>query len=200
MEIYQSPQDRFVANFIGLTNFIDGRVKSSPCDTASIREVETACGDLSCVLDEGMKPGDPVIVVVRPEDIRVINDSKPRHNLFQGKVNAVIFMGDSLECQVLVGKPAPADETASFVPRATRSEYFIGIAGRMLPSAARAMNHQASYARKSPRHDRLAGLNVLRPAELGIIDFTQSFDFEFHSEIELRCDLDRLYGTGNVPR
>jgi len=103
MEIYQSPQDRFVANFIGLTNFIDGRVKSSPCETASIREVETACGDLSCVLDAGMKPGDPVIVVVRPEDIRVITDSRPRHNLFQGKVNAVIFMGDSLECQVLVG-------------------------------------------------------------------------------------------------
>jgi iron(III) transport system ATP-binding protein len=46
---------------------------------------------------------NPVIVVVRPEDIRVITDSRPRHNLFQGKVNAVIFMGDSLECQVLVG-------------------------------------------------------------------------------------------------
>jgi len=78
-------------------------VKPSPCETASIREVETACGDLSCVLDAGMKPGDPVIVIVRPEDIRVITDSKPRHNLFKGKVNAVIFMGDSLECQVLVG-------------------------------------------------------------------------------------------------
>ncbi|HEV8724528.1 MAG TPA: ABC transporter ATP-binding protein [Candidatus Binatia bacterium] len=103
MEIYQSPQDRFVANFIGLTNFIDGRVKPSPCETPSIREVETACGDLSCVLDEGMKSGDPVIVVVRPEDIRVVTDSRPQHNLFQGKVNAVIFMGDSLECQVLVG-------------------------------------------------------------------------------------------------
>jgi iron(III) transport system ATP-binding protein len=103
MKIYQSSQDRFVANFIGLTNFIDGRVKPSPCETASIREVETACGDLSCVLDEGMKPGDPVIVVVRPEDIRVVTDARPRHNLFQGKVNAVIFMGDSLECQVLVG-------------------------------------------------------------------------------------------------
>ena len=58
MKIYQSSQDRFVANFIGLTNFIDGRVKPSPCETASIREVETACGDLSCVLDEGMKPGE----------------------------------------------------------------------------------------------------------------------------------------------
>src|SRR4029453_10815728 len=103
MKIYQSSQDRFVANFIGLTNFIDGRVKPSPCETASIREVEIACGDSSWVLDAGMKPGDPVIVIVRPEDIRVITDSKPRQNLFKGKVNTVIFMGDSLECQVLVG-------------------------------------------------------------------------------------------------
>ena len=103
VEIYQSPQDRFVANFIGLTNFIEGRVKSSASKETSEGEVETASGNLRCVLSDGMKPGDAVIIVIRPEDIQVASDFTPRRNLLQGKVDAVIFMGDSLECQVLVG-------------------------------------------------------------------------------------------------
>ena len=103
VEIYQSPQDRFVANFIGLTNFIEGRVKSGASKETSEGEVETGSGILRCVLSDGMKPGDAVIIVVRPEDIQVASDFTPRCNLLQGKVDAVIFMGDSLECQVLVG-------------------------------------------------------------------------------------------------
>jgi iron(III) transport system ATP-binding protein len=103
MEIYQSPQDRFVANFIGLTNFIEGKVKSSASKETSEGEVETGSGILRCVLSDGMKPGDAVIIVVRPEDIHVAGDFTPHRNLLQGKVDAVIFMGDSLECQVLVG-------------------------------------------------------------------------------------------------
>jgi len=103
VEIYQSPQDRFVANFIGLTNFIEGRVKSSASKETSEGEVETASGNLRCVLSDGMKPGDAVIIVIRPEDIQVAGDFTPRRNLLKGKVDAVIFMGNSLECQVLVG-------------------------------------------------------------------------------------------------
>ena len=103
VEIYQSPQDRFVANFIGLTNFIEGRVKSGANDTSSIGEVDTACGHLRCTLTESMKPGDPVVLVVRPEDIHVTSDTSTDCNLLQGKVDAVIFMGDALECQVSVG-------------------------------------------------------------------------------------------------
>jgi iron(III) transport system ATP-binding protein len=50
-----------------------------------------------------MKPGDAAVLIVRPEDIHVATDCTPRPNLLQGKVDAVIFMGDSMECQVLIG-------------------------------------------------------------------------------------------------
>jgi iron(III) transport system ATP-binding protein len=103
VEIYQSPQDRFVANFIGLTNFIEGRVRSSASGAALMGEVETACGNLRCVLNEDMNPGDRIVLVVRPEDIHLAGATSATCNLLQGKVDAVIFMGDALECQVSVG-------------------------------------------------------------------------------------------------
>jgi iron(III) transport system ATP-binding protein len=103
VEIYQSPQDRFVANFIGLTNFIEGRVKTAADTKTAQGDVETACGTLRCVLNTDMKAGDSVIVVIRPEDIQIETNSAPGRNVLQGKVDAVIFMGDSLECQVEVG-------------------------------------------------------------------------------------------------
>jgi iron(III) transport system ATP-binding protein len=103
MEIYQAPQERFVANFIGLTNFIEGKVQNAAGD-GRLGTVETACGKLRCVLPDGLAPGENVLIIVRPEDINVISKPNvPQENVLNGKVDAVIFMGDALECQLSVG-------------------------------------------------------------------------------------------------
>jgi len=104
MEIYQAPQERFVANFIGLTNFIEGRVQRTPNGEPPLGEVETPSGKLRCVLPKEIAIGDPVVLVVRPEDINLLTESSASSaNVLRGKVEAVIFMGDALECQVSVG-------------------------------------------------------------------------------------------------
>lgn len=104
MEIYQSPQERFVANFIGLTNFLEARVQNGPTGEQHLGEVETTSGKLRCVLPNGIGPGESVVLVVRPEDINLLSDSSPpRGNVLRGKVDAVIFMGEALECQVSIG-------------------------------------------------------------------------------------------------
>jgi iron(III) transport system ATP-binding protein len=104
MEIYQAPQERFVANFIGLTNFVEGRVLSAAKDETRIGVVETASGKLCCVLPDGILAGDNVVVVVRPEDINIIAESvRDDENVLRATVDAVIFMGDALECQLAVG-------------------------------------------------------------------------------------------------
>ncbi len=100
MEIYQSPRERFVANFIGLTNFLEGRVKK----VGRPGEVETPSGSLKCILPEGAAPGEGVVIVIRPEDVKLaIGPFAQEENVLEGKVEAVIFMGDTLECQVTVG-------------------------------------------------------------------------------------------------
>ena len=105
MEIYQAPQERFVANFIGLTNFIEGRVQSTPNGESVFGEVETPSGWLRCILPDGLAKGDSVVLMVRPEDIVLSTQSvAPPTNVLHGKVEAVIFMGEALECQVAVGR------------------------------------------------------------------------------------------------
>jgi len=102
VEIYQAPREKFVAHFIGLTNFLEGRA-DAPC-AAGIGEVATASGKLRCVLPENIGAGDSVIVVIRPEDIKIVADADSgADNILCGQVEATIFMGDALECQLSVG-------------------------------------------------------------------------------------------------
>ncbi|HEY3306346.1 MAG TPA: ABC transporter ATP-binding protein [Candidatus Binatia bacterium] len=100
LEIYGAPQDRFVANFIGLSNFLEGRVTKA----GQPGEVETPSGTLKCVLPEGITAGEAVVVVIRPEDVN-LNADGPAHNenILEGKIETIVFMGDALECQVAVG-------------------------------------------------------------------------------------------------
>ena len=69
-----------------------------------IGEVATPNGKLLCVLPDGAVTGENVIVVVRPEDINIVAASQAANeNVLRGNVDAVIFMGDALECQLSVG-------------------------------------------------------------------------------------------------
>ena len=100
IEIYRAPKERFVANFIGLTNFLDGHV-TLPSNGSGLGMVETKSGILSCVVPAGAKVGDKVTVVVRPEDITLDSGaSQPGDNRMEGKVAAALFMGEAMEYQV----------------------------------------------------------------------------------------------------
>jgi iron(III) transport system ATP-binding protein len=101
LEIYGAPQDRFVANFIGLSNFLEGRVQKN---SGPLGEVETPSGILKCVLPDGIAAGETVVVVIRPEDVNLDAGAVgPNENVLEGKIEAIVYMGDALECQVAVG-------------------------------------------------------------------------------------------------
>ncbi len=104
MEIYQSPKERFVANFIGMANFLEGKVKQLPTRENGPGTVETCDGTLKCVLPDKAAVQDSVVVVVRPEDISLVPERRCiESNIFHGKVEAVVFIGEALECQVSLG-------------------------------------------------------------------------------------------------
>ncbi len=102
-ELYTSPQNKFVANFIGTNNFFEGKVIDS-LGSGSPMRVEITQYRLSCFLPEGMNKGDKVVLAIRPECINLFKQ-KPvsGENLLDGKVQDVIFLGDCLDCRVLVG-------------------------------------------------------------------------------------------------
>lgn len=66
-EIYNQPASRFVANFIGETNFLDGEVVAITGDVATIALAAGAVAVPAAGLDAGQK----VTLAIRPEQVRI---------------------------------------------------------------------------------------------------------------------------------
>ena len=81
-DIYNAPQNAFVADFIGESNILDGVMLQDYL-------VEFFGRRFSC-LDAGFAPNEPVDVVIRPEDIDIV---EPVKGHLTGTVTAVTFKG-----------------------------------------------------------------------------------------------------------
>ena len=101
--IYEKPRNRFVAEFIGSSNFIDAEVLGADTPDGLWR-VRTKLGDLSASSEARLSPGAKVTVSVRPENVEMY-DSAPAGaaNLFQAVIDAKIFQGDFSEFQLRAG-------------------------------------------------------------------------------------------------
>lgn len=86
-QIYREPASPFVADFIGMMNFIPGQTNNDPC---SIR-----CGSLTlrCLASNSIEPSSPVTVAIRPEDIRLRVEVPAGANIIPAKVEALEFLG-----------------------------------------------------------------------------------------------------------
>src|SRR5215211_2243451 len=89
-EIYERPASKYVADFIGETNFIDGVVKGQNGSTV---EVEFEGTGVICVeSSRSFTNGQHVSVALRPEKLRLNTESKEGNNL-KGRVEDVIYIG-----------------------------------------------------------------------------------------------------------
>jgi spermidine/putrescine transport system ATP-binding protein len=84
-EVYEQPQTRFVAEFLGAANLIPGRVGSGGIDTE--------IGFLQLNKMPGWKQGT---VAIRPERIRIA-DSAPEKNGVKAKVTEAIYRGTNVD-------------------------------------------------------------------------------------------------------
>ncbi|MBQ1406985.1 MAG: ABC transporter ATP-binding protein [Eubacterium sp.] len=89
-EIYNEPQNAFVAQFIGDSNIVDGIMLED-------RLVEIYGAAFPCI-DEGFGEKQPVDVVIRPEDIII---RKPGMGKMDGVVTSNVFIGVHYEMIVL---------------------------------------------------------------------------------------------------
>ena len=89
VDIYNEPINSFVADFIGESNIIYGTMKEDYLANFGGR-------DFPCV-DRGFSPDEPVVVVVRPEDIDLVAE---REETINGVVTSQIFMGVHYEIRL----------------------------------------------------------------------------------------------------
>jgi putrescine transport system ATP-binding protein len=92
-EVYEYPQNRFVAEFIGNVNLFDGTVIDDERDSTSMRSADI---DGLLQVDHGIScaPNQDVSVAIRPEKIRISREPIDLEvNATTGVISDVAYMG-----------------------------------------------------------------------------------------------------------
>ena len=103
-DIYNEPENAFVADFIGESNIVDGFMLAD-------YKVRFSGHTFECV-DKGFEKNQPVDVVVRPEDVDVVSVEK---GMLEGTVTSVTFKGVHYEIIVDIGGFKWMIQTTDFV-------------------------------------------------------------------------------------
>jgi iron(III) transport system ATP-binding protein len=85
IEIYRRPASPFVADFIGVMNFLRGTLLGP--GRVRLGQLELACEA------NGAAAGTGVTVAIRPEDIRVLDAAGAGENAFAARIEAMTFLG-----------------------------------------------------------------------------------------------------------
>ncbi|MBW2059791.1 MAG: ABC transporter ATP-binding protein [Deltaproteobacteria bacterium] len=91
-ELYENPASRFVADFIGETNFLDVRVESIEED--SIIVSNPSIPRIRVPKGSGFAVGQEAHLSIRPEKITFVNGSDSVNSTVSGVVEEIIYMGD----------------------------------------------------------------------------------------------------------
>ena len=96
-EIYRGSATTFVADFIGLTNFLKGKVKDIKGDLLSVSVYDALVG---LKVEDGFKIGEDVTIVTRPEMLKF---SKEGPSNIRGVVKNVFFLGSLARYEIQIG-------------------------------------------------------------------------------------------------
>lgn len=91
-DIYNEPANKFVADFIGESNLLDGIMLDDY--KVEFRGVVFECSD------KGFAKNEPIDVVIRPEDITIV---EKENGMLIGTVTSVVFKGVHYEMEVMEG-------------------------------------------------------------------------------------------------
>ncbi|OWZ84562.1 ABC transporter ATP-binding protein [Natranaerobius trueperi] len=90
-EIYQYPENKFVANFVGQSNILEGKMGKDE------QSVITDIGVIPCNHTHGFKEGEEVYISIRPDSLEMDNTGK-----IAGIIKETIFTGESIDAIVEV--------------------------------------------------------------------------------------------------
>ncbi|MBI3506562.1 MAG: ABC transporter ATP-binding protein [Proteobacteria bacterium] len=103
-DLYERPANRFVADFVGRSNFIEGRIEA-PGRFVSQGGLSIACGD---------GPAGPATLAMRPERLALLGASTTAmDNRFDGKVEFLSYLGAAIDLHVRL---SPAERVILQLP------------------------------------------------------------------------------------
>lgn len=135
-EVYERPANRFVADFIGETNFLNGRVGGARKGEATV----LVDGVLEVVADtdRAVTKGDEVTVAIRPERI-ALYAAPPDDRAVPGRVEEVIYVGSDIRYLVRITEQTVVSVRRPNVGEAAAERFPVGASVYLhwAPQAAR---------------------------------------------------------------
>jgi len=99
-DIYEQPANQFVADFVGTTNFIEGTVQGLSPGCCVVR---SEIGDIRVRTEHPLQDASRVVVSVRPEDVELTETRPDGENIWEGRVDQKVFLGEAVDFQVRLG-------------------------------------------------------------------------------------------------
>jgi putative spermidine/putrescine transport system ATP-binding protein len=99
-QTYEAPENRFTANFIGESNFLEGKVRSQQGQS-----VEIEIAGQPCLVAAGEKleaEGRTVSVFLRPERLRLVTECETIANAVPCKLISELYLGESIIYTVML--------------------------------------------------------------------------------------------------
>jgi len=93
-EIYEAPANRFVADFIGSVNLIDAVVANVSGERVELR-VPDLTAAVGVVHAGSAEPGQPCVLALRPEKLKLSRTEPSDGNRVQGSVAEIAYLGAS---------------------------------------------------------------------------------------------------------
>jgi iron(III) transport system ATP-binding protein len=97
-ELYETPANAFVAEFLGVSNRIPCTV--SEAGAGSAYAVETSFGRVRLTSAVAAAAGATGVVAIRPEHLRLHRAGESMPNAFAARVASLSYLGEQSECQV----------------------------------------------------------------------------------------------------
>ena len=94
-DLYDRPCNRFVASFIGESNFLEGAVVNAADGSHTVKVGNST---LKAVGADGLTSGDPAVVAIRPEKLSFMDNGfvpDAAQNVFDAMVVEAAFVGDT---------------------------------------------------------------------------------------------------------
>ncbi len=99
VEVYQRPRTRFVADFVGVSNFIRGTVRETR--EKGVTVTLGNLGDARARSGEDLPAGSAVLVSVRPESLVLARDgTECRENVLEATIEEMIYLGPIVQVVV----------------------------------------------------------------------------------------------------
>jgi ABC-type Fe3+/spermidine/putrescine transport system ATPase subunit len=99
VEVYQQPRTRFVADFVGVSNFIRGTVRASSGTSVAVR-CDTL-GEARARTGEQLAPDTEVQLSVRPESLLLVREpAECRENALDATIEEMIYLGPIVQVVV----------------------------------------------------------------------------------------------------